>query len=59
MAADEAGPLVFVQPSDDGPAHALARVEPLAVAPFETLSGGKGESWPKLVKEVKKKTRKK
>jgi hypothetical protein len=56
-AADEAGPLVFVQPSDDGPAHALARVEPLAVAPFEPLSGGKGESWPKSVKEVKNKNK--
>jgi hypothetical protein len=44
MAAVEAGPLVFVQPSDDGPAHALARVEPTAAAPFEPLSGGKGES---------------
>jgi hypothetical protein len=44
MAAVEAGPLVFVQLSDDGPAHALDRAETMAAAPFEPLSGGKGES---------------
>jgi len=44
MAAVEAGPLVFVHPDDDGPAHALALVEPAAEVPFGPLSGGKGES---------------
>lgn len=45
MAAVEAGPLVFVHPDDDdGPANALALVEPGAEAPFGPLSGGRGES---------------
>ena len=46
MAAVEAGPLVFVHPDDDdGPANALALVEPGAEVPFGPLSGGRGESF--------------